>query len=363
MSSSAPRGTGIAPTPRGADDPHRVSVDGAIVLVVLVGALAAGAACELILRRKGFHTPLLYERTAYGYRVKPGQTIRRFGNRVSYDDFGLRSEPVAGDPAPGTLRILCVGDSVTFGGTTVDQRETYPYRLRDALGASGATAEVLNASAGGWALHNEEGWLREHGILGSRIVLLQVGTDDLWQRPAPSELVGRHPQFPDRAPPLAIVELVRRYLLPKLRRRLGIKGPLAPGEEGGPDPRAIDAALRSLGRMIDLVRSSEATPVVLFMEERPGSEHSDPLVASAKASLATLLSRLGVSMIRPGPFLADNGGARLFQDVAHLTPEGHALLATYIARSLPLRSPGALEPTPDGPNGHSTASGSQGIEP
>ncbi len=336
---------------------------GGAILLVVVGALAAGVACELILRRKGLHTPLLYERTAYGYRVKPGQTIRRFGNRVSYDDLGLRSEPVARLPSPGTLRVLCVGDSVTFGGTTVDQPETYPYRLRDALAKGGASVEVLNASAGGWALHNEEGWLREHGVLGASCVVLQVGTDDLWQRPAQSSLVGRHPQFPDRAPPLAIVELVRRYVLPKLRRRLGIRGPVSPGEEGGPDEPSIKAALRSLERMIELVRSSEAVPVVLFMEERPGSEHASPLVAGAKASLATMLVRLEVSMIRPGPFLAENGGARLFQDIAHLTPEGHALLATFMARSLPVGLPGSREALSDDSNGRRIASGSEGIEP
>ena len=119
------------------------------MLVWLLLPLGLLVVAEIACRAYGLHTPVLYEATPYGYRVRPNQDLRRFGNRVFYNAQGLRSEPAEPMPSAGVERVLCIGDSVTFGGTQTDQQDTYPYQLQGALRRRGLSAEVLNASAGG----------------------------------------------------------------------------------------------------------------------------------------------------------------------------------------------------------------------
>src|ERR1019366_6883305 len=104
--------------------------------------------------------PLVYANTKFGYAFRPNQSLKRFGHPISYNEQGLRSEPLR--PTTGTAyRILCVGGSVTNGGALVDQADTYPYQLERILSAKGDKAQVLNASAVGWTLMNEYSFLED----------------------------------------------------------------------------------------------------------------------------------------------------------------------------------------------------------
>ena len=72
------------------------------------------------------------------------RVTRRTTFRVSTDGRGFRGEGVADAPAPGTVRIGCVGDSVTFGWG-VEDREAFPALLADLLSAD-APHETINAA-------------------------------------------------------------------------------------------------------------------------------------------------------------------------------------------------------------------------
>src|SRR5215475_14021339 len=109
------------------------------VLAALVMVLVTG---EGVGRYYGLDHPVLYEGTAFGYRVQPNQDIRRFGNRIFYNSFGLRSEATDSTPKPGVLRVLCIGDSITNGGSPTDQTQTYPYLLEKLLVERFRFAEV-----------------------------------------------------------------------------------------------------------------------------------------------------------------------------------------------------------------------------
>lgn len=288
---------------------------------------------ELACRYYGLHTPLLYETTEYGYRVVPNQSIKRFGNRVFYNAYGLRSEPIESTPAEGVLRILCIGDSVTFGGTQTDQKDTYSSLLEDELHQRGLAAEVLNASAGGWAPENEEGWLRANGTFGARVVVFQLGTHDLFQHKAPSEIVGAHPQFPNHAPLLGLQELAFRYVLPRILGKIGISDP---GVQAEPTKTKQDVSrtLASLVRMIDQVRAAGAKPVVMLVEQPEGLEPVDDLARFAKSELLSLTARLGVPLIRPVERLVGKGGERLLRDDVHPNEKGNRVIAQLIASLL-----------------------------
>jgi lysophospholipase L1-like esterase len=302
------------------------------VMWLLIGSIAvAMLGAEVALRIYGLGQPLLYERMPYGYRVVPGQTLKRFGNRVFYNDYGLRSEPIAPTPPAGVLRVLCIGDSVTFGTTKTDQSQTYPYLVQRELERAGIRAEVLNASAGGWAVENEEGWLSEHGTLGSGIVIIQVATHDLFQKKASGQVVGNHPSFPDRKPVFALQELVSRYLLPRL-----IPGSVYNHDEEYDSRTEEDVArtLASLERIDDFVKNSGGQLMVFLAEHASSDEPADAITLYAKQALATRMRARGVPVVRSQEGLDAAGGSKLFYDPVHPNPQGNLVIARSLAAAV-----------------------------
>ena len=141
--------------------------------------------------------PLILREAASGYEFRPNQHLHRFGKRIEYNSEGLRSEPLRTLTAD-SIRVLCLGDSVTNGGALTDQSATFPYQLEAELARSGLNVQALNASAGGWDPANEAGFVRDHGLFGSKEVVWELGTHDLFggrALPAPSD-----PNFPEHAP-------------------------------------------------------------------------------------------------------------------------------------------------------------------
>ena len=89
-----------------------------------------------------------------GYIFAPNQLVYRFGNRVEYNQFSQRSEQIDSANPEDTLRILMIGDSVLNGNNTTDQKETIPELFEARLLGIKKQVEVLNASAGSWAINN-----------------------------------------------------------------------------------------------------------------------------------------------------------------------------------------------------------------
>lgn len=297
----------------------------ALIGVVLVSEGAA--------RLAGLGTALLYEKTEYGYRVVPGQTMTRLGRAIRYNDWGLRNEPVAALPAANTLRVLCVGDSITFGGTLTDQADTYPYQLQKVLSASASSTrriEVLNASAGGWALENAAGWLARHGTLGARQLVLQVATHDLFQPRSSADIVGAHPSFPDRQPALALGELFSRYLLPRLTRWPRDPGVVLDARSAGD----VERVLMVIGRIHAMAADANTTLMVLFVEQPHGVEPADELTLWAKQRFREFIATRGIILIETAALVQQAGGARLFRDEIHPNEEGNRVLAQAVAGAL-----------------------------
>ena len=81
------------------------------------------------------------------YTLKPDP-----GRQINTD--GLRDRQRSVDRAEGVLRIVCLGDSVTFG-YGVARVESYPAVLEDMLTDAGHRVEVLNVALPGWSTRQQ----------------------------------------------------------------------------------------------------------------------------------------------------------------------------------------------------------------
>jgi len=123
------------------------------------------------------------------YRLQPGfqGTVGNrveFDTRVSINQQGLRGAEV-GPRAPGTTRVLALGDSFTFG-VGAREKDTFPARLQEILRSRGVRAEVLNAGAPGYGVPDETAWFDRWGRpLAPDVILVAVFVGNDLQDAAP----------------------------------------------------------------------------------------------------------------------------------------------------------------------------------
>lgn len=120
----------------------------------------------------------------YGWALNPHQLIKILDPDTGavYTDYanseGWRDVERAIQRRPNTLRILVIGDSVTYGAI-VAQADTYTAILERKLRENGVNAEVINISYGGWGTDQELEALTLEGILYKPdLVILQFSTND-----------------------------------------------------------------------------------------------------------------------------------------------------------------------------------------
>lgn len=295
-------------------------------IALLLAALAVAG--ELALRLMGFGTPLVYQasRDALNegqYELAPDQTSVRFGNRSRINDLGTRGADAEARPAPGIFRVLVIGDSVVNGGAMVDDSETFPVLLEGLLRQSGCKAEVLNASAGGWSVFNEAGWLRTHGNLGSDLVVQVLNGADLSQMPGGNPL-GRNPSFPEHRPILAIGEVFDRYLAPR------IWGSGEVGDRGVDTAGISESGSRMILNAINGVAVSQkesGADFALLFWDAPTAGTSP---SNAEDTLRTLARKADVPLWVLHP-MAEPNSQELLRDAIHPSKLGNRWIANNLA--------------------------------
>ena len=111
---------------------------------------------------------------------------------ISTNALGLRSPPLQDDP---DLRVLAIGDSTTFG-LGVENDETWPHYLGQALSASGRNVEVLNGGTSGYTSIQGLCLLDKHGdALQPGIVIATFGNNDshCWDMLTDRQRTGQDP--------------------------------------------------------------------------------------------------------------------------------------------------------------------------
>ncbi|MBW4538781.1 MAG: SGNH/GDSL hydrolase family protein [Myxacorys chilensis ATA2-1-KO14] len=294
-------------------------------LLISAALIAVLILVEMGLRsRFGFGNPLLYVPDAeIGYLLAPNQTVRRFGNRISINQYSMRSAELRDRPSNLT-RVLMIGDSIVNGGWWTDQ----PDILSELVARPwNGKLEVLNASANSWGPRNELAYLRRFGVFETQAIVLVINTDDLFAT-TPSPLgVGRDRNYPDRRPLLALTEVFTRYVLPAPPLPLELQKLQA---EGGDRVRANLEAIEQIYAIATQANAQFLLLMTPLLREigQPGSRDYE-ITARKRLLEFTQAHRIAYIDVLPifnqAPTPKD-----LYQDHIHLSARGNALLSTEI---------------------------------
>jgi lysophospholipase L1-like esterase len=297
---------------------------GLIVLLVL-GSIAA---VEAGLRLLGLGEPLLYyENTSYRYAVRPNQRARRLhGAEVTIDSAGLRT--TADWTQPADVKVLFIGDSVTWGGSNVDDRDLFSELVcvRLAERVAGRTFNCGNAGTNAYGVENMTARLTYDDAFGDEdVVVVTLVSGDAARG---LQTLKALPFFakPPPQPVPAIMEL-SAYAIDRLRHALRFEG-APPGPQ--PDHEAETTRIR-LEALFDVLREKEAEGKRVLLVHSPDrtevAEGYDPLQQAVVAAMRGS----GFEFIEMRPSLQGRELEVLYYDVVHLGPEGHRLYADIIA--------------------------------
>jgi len=209
--------------------------------VVLVSALIALAALTSALERYGTSLgadlsrrylcqprPSMWRpHEAIGHVNRPGVERRAFGDIVGRTNgAGFRSdEELSEGETPGTLRVIGIGDSVTWG-TRVDREKSFLGVLGTLLESVHPDSEVVNAGVVGYSTYQERLMLEQHVLrYDPDVVIVNYCDNDLLPTEDPFDNARRiHLELLERLEngdaPIALDERQRAALV-ELRGILG----------------------------------------------------------------------------------------------------------------------------------------------
>lgn len=273
-------------------------------------------------------------------------------NLVSTNAQHLRYDRPVGPKPPGTYRILCVGDSVTFGYRVPlvfpkrpreyePSRRSYPSALEQALRAAnpGRAIEVIPLAVPGYSSHQGLAWLRRDiGWLQPDLVIACFGWNDISRRAASD----RDAMSTDRLSVLARELVARSQALLHLRRwldaRRAAKPPATPSRNLGVMRVPREVYVANLMAMAGLARSRGARVTLL------GPAYRDPVsypaeavdIGAHRAALKGAAQGAGIPYLEI-PELTESHypeNDRLFGEHIHPNHRGHRLIAERLGAFL-----------------------------
>lgn len=314
----------------------------ALILTVVLGAsemllravgLRRAVPPRLILRAIDIDIsfPFMRPDTEAFWTPRPGYQGTFQGTRVSINALGLRAPEIDVPKPPDRRRLVCFGDSITFG-YGVDDDQTYAARLGRLLAAQ--RMEVVNAGVTGYTSHQVRVRVsRVVPAVDADFVTVCIGWNDGTLRPASDREYAGHLRRTAAVDGLfdrlyLYRGLKNLYLRRDVKRLRGVPRQtrrVAP-EHYRENLEHVVRFCRQRGTRIALV----ALPRRKRPDEVPAASPYPELVRSLAAEWDVPL--LEVGDLDGATTLPSN--ASYFIDTLHFSPEGHALLARELARQL-----------------------------
>ncbi len=150
--------------------------------------------------------PLYIKSDKYEYMFAPNQEMERFGQYFFTNSYCQRSQ----EPDSTRKIILGIGDSVINGGS-----QTHNDSLATNIITKDTDFQMLNISAGSWGPDNCAAYLKQWGTFNAKAIFVLLSSHDANDIMDFSPTVGTHKSFPAKQYPLAIFEVIDRYIIPR----------------------------------------------------------------------------------------------------------------------------------------------------
>jgi lysophospholipase L1-like esterase len=345
MNASSDQVAASSPEPKKSSRTRRLLQNLSLALGTFLFCLLAS---EVVLRLLGYGNLEIYQPDpALYWRLKPNQNCyTKIGRKpVHINSQGTRGPEFSPDKPAGTLRILSLGDSRTFGWGLSEQ-ETYTARLQHLLqqqAGGGRTIETINAGVNAWSYPQMLVYLRDRALAYHPDFVL-VGEANLWT------------QFSEKNSPEFVAKFMNRVRLKNFLRHFALYHyvvevklqafygryrtkfiPVDPHhdtlfkEQQQKDPEALfRSAIEGLCRV---ALTNHIQPVLLFL---PTLTDLDATNASAVLTVKRNLSQqLGVPLIDVTPDLQPLGKALYLEaDPVHLNSRGNELVARRLCEEI-----------------------------
>jgi len=294
------------------------------------------------------------------WRLKPNQQCYTKVDRkpVRVNSHGTRGPEFTAAKPPGTIRILSLGDSRTFGWG-LSEEETYSVRLQALLQAAvGAVprVEVINAGVNAWSYPQMLVYFRERGLAFAPDIVV-LADANLWT------------QFSEQSSPEFVRSFLRRVWLKNFLRRFATyhyfieiklrdyyerhrsrfipvdpkQDPLFPDQQQADPDAVFRDAIENLCR---LAQSNGVRPVLAYLPvEGDWTLTNTPAPLRAKRLAA---ERTGTPFVDLTPAVQGAGAALyLDADPVHFNARGNAIIAARLAEVIgPLLAPPRTNATP-----------------
>ena len=146
-----------------------------IVVLVLFFVLFTSVLClilaEIYLKKVyGLGNPVIYDSNPlYGYRPLPNQDIVRFGGaRLKFNNLGLRTDEDWDDKRDD--KVLFLGDSVAYGGSSIDNKELFSYLALAGL----KNYKSGNAGVKAWGVKNIHGLIVDSNFIPAKLYVTVI---------------------------------------------------------------------------------------------------------------------------------------------------------------------------------------------
>lgn len=325
-------------------------------LALLLGSsLLALTLAELAFRMR-FGTPMAerlpvvrIEANAYrGWQMVPGEEHYTYRHRVRINSLGMRG-PEVEPRRPGEVRVLALGDSLTYGQGVADE-ETLPARLEQALERDDPTGRawtVFNSGHRAYGTNQELGVLEEHGErLDLDLVVLLWFWNDLTSRDIEeihARLAASGPIAQDVNAPMEGWTRVKWHLVQLARRSALVMRLHDLWRAGEPYPYEAVARTglrrleRELDRMVELCARHGCQGVVAVLPDERHVLGDHPTVEMAERA-GELARERGLPVVPLLPPLREHlehtGRVPVLPYDGHYDAEGNRLMAEHLAAFL-----------------------------
>ncbi len=273
------------------------------------------------------------------FRMKPGSVwhMAGSGDEVRVNAFGVRGPEIG--PKDSKLRVLCLGDSVTFG-YDVGEHATYVSKLETELSrALKRPVEALNFAVAGWSTRQERLMYERFGkSLDPDLVVVGVVLNDLTELRSGVRETGSDTALRAMALTSSLAQKSALIAMSKdlytrafdpVGREIGSVMELARAGDSRAVAHTLDLQNEELGRLVDAVYlTGRPLAVVLFPYkfQLRTPQHNAP-----QESMKAFLDNAGVPVLDLLPVFLERDSGDLFMDAVHLSEQGHLFTARTVS--------------------------------